>query len=453
MTGTPNRADATTEAIELGGEKRGTGNRCPKRRILFPSQTQHIARTQHLPLRIKQALLDKNVQLIQECGEHMQFSASTTYTAVIHFQRFCRLKRVLQYQPSRVAAACLFLATKVQGERKCLEEVIYWKVKLGTRGSKKHPNGMFRNRGTKEYEEERKAVLAIELDVLRTVAFELSIDSPYGYMQKIIDSHFASAQKSQVLQVAESFVSHSLTTNIPVIYSTLEIATAAMGFSVKHLGYNLPDGMTSVTTSKAWHQCLDVKSERVNEIYESMSACYEMVGTKEKLHTTERAEGASKVGSEHRKTPVHSKPLFRCLPFRSYGIPARKRPVFRSIPHPGRVERGSNAGKKETGPGVCDRHVSSDQPVACTKKRVRRSRFGELVAGSEEGEKEYNSSARRAMNSRKRSRFADLDESQRVQPNPLDGNQVRGNGRMTRVVQRGEILRHSVDPPEPNVTR
>jgi len=188
---------------------------------------------------------------LQEAGMKLRLPQLTIATAVIFFHRFYARHRFKDYDRYAIATTSLFLAGKVEETPKKLRDVIEVTYMIRFKGKEiPKPDSV-------EFNQIREQILANELIVLQTIAFDLTVEHPYKYLLAYVKG----IQGNRALaQVAWNFVNDSLRTTLCLQHRPQLIASAAIFLASKFLKYQIP------TDRKPWWQIMDAKIEELEMI-------------------------------------------------------------------------------------------------------------------------------------------------------------------------------------------
>jgi cyclin T len=205
------------------------------------------SRAAGVPADTEARVLARTARFLHECARELLVPQLTIAVAVKFFQRFYMLESMTAHQPSKVAAACLFLACKVQETHKRLKDIIYWTVRVRTRHTADFPDGQEVLEDSPGYYDEKSSILDKEREVLRVLNFDLTCDHPYKHLWALnklfIPSH-DSVKKRVVTQSAWNFINDSFRCYVHVRYDPREIATAALLLAATLHRFDLPDAST-----------------------------------------------------------------------------------------------------------------------------------------------------------------------------------------------------------------
>lgn len=237
------------------------------------------SRLSGMPKRVEGLVLAKSARFISEVGRELLVPQLTSSVAVTFFQRFYMLESMLAHKPAPVAAACIFLACKVQETHKRLKDVIHTSVKVRTRGSADYPDGMELFEDSLGYVEEKMQILDKEREVLRVLNFDLTIDHPYKHLWTITKRFLGTDENQKdVTQAAWNFLNDSYSTYVHVRFDSKEIASAALVLSAKLNRYALPSGKGTNENGRrvrGWHECFNVDVQNIEEICNMLLDIYE----------------------------------------------------------------------------------------------------------------------------------------------------------------------------------
>jgi cyclin T len=255
-----------------------------------PSRVTGVSRDTEL------RILARTASFLQDCARELLIPQLTISVALKFFQRFYMLESMLTHQPPKVAAACLFLACKVQETHKRLKDIIFWTVKIRTRNTKDFPDGQDVYEDSPGYYDEKSSILDKEREVLRVLNFDLTVDHPYKHLwtlnkcflppQTATDAErdgdkgaTAGANRRAVAQSAWNLINDSFRTYIHMRYDPREIATAAFFLAAKLHKVSLPDGTERCPkTGKrllAWHEYFNTETRHIELICNEMLDLYE----------------------------------------------------------------------------------------------------------------------------------------------------------------------------------
>ncbi|ODQ55661.1 cyclin-like protein [Saitoella complicata NRRL Y-17804] len=117
-------------------------------------------------------------QWINAVGAALQFPIRTIGTALMLFQRFHLFNPMADYLYTDTAAACLFVACKMEDTNKKLRDILIADYNL------KHPDGPEINPESSSLEEHRRRIIGLERRVLQTAGFDFRGRHPQNSLIK-----------------------------------------------------------------------------------------------------------------------------------------------------------------------------------------------------------------------------------------------------------------------------
>ena len=171
---------------------------------------------------------------MNEIGKKKSLGVSSQVVATAHvlFHRFFSRRPMQTYDPTLVASTCLFLACKITEERKKISELITHVIARINKTSASSSSGKGGLRSTMEAD-----ILNMERVLLHTLAFELSIDLPFPFLQTFARSELAKYAPAiaasdvllhNLLIVASALLNDSQRTNLCLQYPAKTIAMGAL---------------------------------------------------------------------------------------------------------------------------------------------------------------------------------------------------------------------------------
>lgn len=205
---------------------------------------------------------------LQEAGMKLGLPQLTIATAIVFFHRFYATKKFAEYDISIIATTCLFLAGKVEETPKKLKDIIAITDLLRCKDSSPPVKPM--DLESQEFWNLRDKILAHELIVLQTIAFDMTIEHPYKYL--LIYVKQISGNRN-LAQVAWNFVNDSLRTTLCLQFKPQLIAAAAIYLASKFLKYTLPEN------PKPWWEVFNAETKDLEEISNQILDLYESPGS------------------------------------------------------------------------------------------------------------------------------------------------------------------------------
>ncbi|EME27321.1 hypothetical protein Gasu2_37230 [Galdieria sulphuraria] len=220
------------------------------------------------------------------CSEWLSLPLPVAHYAVVLLTRYDMLYDLEpRTEAPYIAAACLFLACKVQETHKRLRDVVFWTVKVRTRKSRDYPGGEEVLEGSVRYVEEKENLLSAERDVLRCLHFDIFLETPHSSIVQLAKIYGNTRENQRMLAQFALNVLHDTYVSIPFLhirYRAKEIATALVAFAAAMYDYALPDktienGQSGQNESRlvAFHEYFQVNRIVLNEIWKRVLDCYE----------------------------------------------------------------------------------------------------------------------------------------------------------------------------------
>ncbi|MES1905787.1 MAG: hypothetical protein MHPSP_003069, partial [Paramarteilia canceri] len=156
---------------------------------------------------------------IHECGQKLGINFDTCATAVLYFQRFYTVNSFEKYDRYLVAAACIFLAGKVEETPKKSRNIIEaFKSRVSSQ--------VFANFGSNP----KETLLATEKVLISTLNFDFYVEHPYQYLIKFAKQITNLDQKlmQKLVKVSWTFINDSMTTTLCLEWEPDLIALSAL---------------------------------------------------------------------------------------------------------------------------------------------------------------------------------------------------------------------------------
>ena len=184
----------------------------------------------------------KGFNFITQVGIMLKLPQTTISTATVFFNRFLMRyslkqkskedKKLHHYQ---VAATALFLATKVEEHCRKVRELVI----ACCRVAQKNPN-LVVDENTKDYWRWRDTILHHEDVLLEILCFDLTIESPYNEMFRLLQFYGVEKQR-KLRDAAWSFINDTHLTQACLLFTSRTIACAAVWFAASQTGTQFED--------------------------------------------------------------------------------------------------------------------------------------------------------------------------------------------------------------------
>ena len=183
----------------------------------------------------------KSADFIQRAGMDLRLPQMTIATALIFFHRHFTVKSFASTDHFTLAIAACFLAGKVEDTPKKLRDTVMTMQKLRLRAENPTADPKLwpppsssgkKPEETAEYLRVKKDVLQMELELMKTLNFDLNVEHSYKYV--LTYAKQLSADRD-LAQVAWNFCNDSLRTRLCVQYRAKPLAAGAIYLAAKFL--------------------------------------------------------------------------------------------------------------------------------------------------------------------------------------------------------------------------
>eukprot|EP00056_Hartaetosiga_gracilis_P019764 m.15910 g.15910 ORF g.15910 m.15910 type:complete len:427 (-) comp7916_c0_seq1:203-1483(-) len=205
-------------------------------------------------------------EIIQSTGILLRCSQAIMACAQILYHRFFCRQSFISYRPEYVALGCLFLATKVEDDRKRLRHVINVSRHVMFTMSRGYKEGLIvepLELGGDEYHEMKTRIIKMERRVLKELGFCVHLHHPHKLIVSI--QGVLKIQHEELGQRAWNYMNDSLRTTVFLTYPQETIACACLQLAANNLGIELPD---------EWLELFNVYKSDVDRICELVMEVY-----------------------------------------------------------------------------------------------------------------------------------------------------------------------------------
>ncbi|KAG2378500.1 hypothetical protein C9374_008139 [Naegleria lovaniensis] len=198
---------------------------------------------------------------IQQAGIHLKVPQLTIATSLVFFHRFYAKYEFQKHDRFTVAAACLFLAGKVEETPKKIKNII--ESTEHVRKIKYSPN---------EIDNLTKDIIEKEKLLLKLLNFDFKIEHPYKSVMHYIynlkkDEKYKDKSK-ELAQYAWNFVNDSFQTHLCLQYPPRKIAAACIYLSTsQYINMQLPHGWERDEVFKTTHEENEKISKMISSLY------------------------------------------------------------------------------------------------------------------------------------------------------------------------------------------
>ena len=171
---------------------------------------------------------------------------------------------VQEFQPEIIAAACVFIACKLE------EHIIQSRYVVSTFHSLlSPPTAPPLDANKPEYWELKKELFNHEIQVLRTLGFMVQVEHPHKYVLSYM--RFLNGTK-ELAQAAWSVANDTLRTDLCTRYTPSTIACAAIYIGSRMAGVPLPEA----PEERAWWHLFDATHQEIQDICSTMEHLYSL---------------------------------------------------------------------------------------------------------------------------------------------------------------------------------
>ena len=282
-----------------------------------------------MPAERERANRGKGVNFILQVGVMLRLPQTTLAAASVFLHRFyMRYSMVegsgkLGYHYYPMAATSLFLATKVEETCRKMKELVIACVRV----AQKEPNKAV-DEQDREYWRWRDNILMNEDLLLEALCFDLSLESPYATLFRLL-VRFGADQNKRLRNAAWAFVNDGCLTMLCLMVPSKAVAASALFAGARLCGATFPDDIPG----RPWWQVVGVDSSDILKACNYMCDVYEDLplrssresGLYDRVSTDSTAAmDFTRQGGEHREGSAMSNGnSHQSLPGR--GSPSRRR--------------------------------------------------------------------------------------------------------------------------------
>lgn len=205
-------------------------------------------------------------ELINQAGIMLQTSQVVIATAQVVFHRFYKKKKrsVKDFPPFHVAMACVYLATKVEEEKRRHRDILNVFDRLQKKRAGKVPNVL--DPYGKRYSKWKNVMMKLELNILCDLGYILKVEHPHKFILNYINVLDAG---EKVAQKAWSYLNDSL--RIPKIIEIKPevMACSAIFLAARKLQVKLPD-------NPAWYELFDATRDEIERVSRMICELYKV---------------------------------------------------------------------------------------------------------------------------------------------------------------------------------
>lgn len=267
---------------------------------MSPSSDDEISRETQMQYRLSYS------KFLKESGMRLQVPQLTIATATVFTHIFFCHQSHAHHDHKIVAAACLFLAGKVEETPKPLQQVISVTYILKNRKDKFAAESIKKK---EVLEAEKELVLIAERTILHTLNYNFEVEHPYKYMLTTIPKASPKvAANRELTQIAWNLVNDSYSTLLSLQFEPLKLAVVAITLAAELLKYKI--GSTGENGEKPWWNSIKdfhLPKHEKDTIVKEILAQYETAGQSDRIASTSQADSIIKSGRGHASTSADTK--------------------------------------------------------------------------------------------------------------------------------------------------
>eukprot|EP00038_Savillea_parva_P011345 m.196884 g.196884 ORF g.196884 m.196884 type:complete len:328 (+) comp19927_c0_seq1:462-1445(+) len=226
-------------------------------------------------------------RFIKDVAQNLKLHMNVSNTGSVFFHRFYLQNSFKNYPRFYMAAACLFVAGKVEEQPKKLKDLLPCVFKLYPR--KQQPSGVTGPNGElgqKMMLELKTQILANERALLQTLDFDLVVKHPPEYLfqfAKSLKLEFGEKIPNQLVQLAYKYINDSFQTLMCLEYRPEVLAVAHLHLAGTLLKLRLvvqpkEEGSVATPTRDWWEYFVPGCTEQMQEINHKTQVFYETMG-------------------------------------------------------------------------------------------------------------------------------------------------------------------------------
>ncbi|KAG8525888.1 uncharacterized protein KY384_000648 [Bacidia gigantensis] len=218
----------------------------------------------------------KGVNFILQVGIMLKLPQITLATASIYLHRFYMrypmdFRRNGGYHYYSMAAACLFLAIKVEENNRKLKELVVASVRVAQKNPYKEVDIV----NDPEYWKWRDIIIRFEDTLLDAICFDLSLDPPYKTLYDFL-LVYGEENNKKLRNSAWAFISDSYLTTLCLLFPSRTIAGSALYAAARHSGVAFPDD----SQGRPWWEFLGINLEDISSACDHLAKMYRAAPTK-----------------------------------------------------------------------------------------------------------------------------------------------------------------------------
>lgn len=203
-------------------------------------------------------------ELINQAGIMLQVTQVVIATAQVLYHRFYRKKKRTHkdFPPFHVGMACVYLATKVEEEKRRHRDILNVFDRLQKKRAGKPLNVL--DPYGKRYSKWKNFMMKLELIILCDLGYMMKVDHPHKFILNYINVLEAG---EKVAQKAWSYLNDSLRIPKVVEIKPEVMACSAIFLAARHLQVKLPDNPAWYSLFNATRKEIETVSRMIMELY------------------------------------------------------------------------------------------------------------------------------------------------------------------------------------------
>lgn len=200
-----------------------------------------------IPIEIQKKLMNGNAQFIMDLAFNLKIKSYSITSVAINLCHFFFYKRCyMNYDRFAIAASCFLLASKIKDADTKMKTICFEYYKLINKIYDNKINEMLNDNLLNKL---REQICIAESNVLKTIAFDFEISTPYDYLESLIRKYY---NKEQIYYLAKILILDSYRTHVCIIFDSLVIAISCIIIASGSFNYDIfpPEIMKQVMAEK-----------------------------------------------------------------------------------------------------------------------------------------------------------------------------------------------------------
>ncbi|GAX75351.1 hypothetical protein CEUSTIGMA_g2795.t1 [Chlamydomonas eustigma] len=204
-------------------------------------------------------------ELIQKAGILLSCQQAVMVTGQVLLQRFYCKKSLREFNVQKMAAACTFVASKLEECPRRLRDILMVFDRQFKRGSKYERSGIpVLEPATRDYLAAKDTVIRYERELLRAFGFIVHAEHPHNFVINYV--HFLGGD-NEFMQLAWNILNDSLRTTLCVRFKAEVVACGAIFYAARKMQVALPE-------SVPWWDLFSCSTEQLVEVVKVLHELY-----------------------------------------------------------------------------------------------------------------------------------------------------------------------------------